>query len=301
MCSSVLGGAPEYTGPMDAGQRVAIAGIAVSGTLAVLKIVIGSMAGSTSVVADGFESASDVFASGIVWFGLWWASKPADREHPYGHGRVETLAGLVVGLGLVAAGIAISLGSLREIGAGHAPPKLFGVWPLLISLVVKSLLSSLKFYYGRQLRSSALIADAWNDAVDTLSATTALAALTLTLHDPSRFLAADHYGGFAVGIIVVFMGVHVARDTSMQLIDTMPGEEVLDPIRGVALSVPGVRGVEKLYARKTGLQYHVDLHIEVDPDMSVRASHDIAAAVRDRLRTDLKWVADVLVHVEPTP
>jgi cation diffusion facilitator family transporter len=286
---------------MEAGQRVAVTGIAVSGALAVLKIVVGSMAGSTSVVADGFESASDVFASGVVWFGLWWASKPADKDHPYGHGRVETLAGLVVGIGLVAAGVSIAYGSLREIGLDHAPPAQFGVWPLMISLVVKSLLSSLKFYYGRALRSAALTADAWNDAVDTLSATIALAALTLTLHNPTRFLAADHYGGFAVGLIVVFMGFHVARDASMQLIDTMPGEGMLNPIRGVALSVPGVRGVEKCFARKTGFQYHVDLHIEVDPEMTVRGSHDIATEVRVRLRKELSWVADVLVHVEPTP
>jgi len=279
---------------------MALTGMAVSGGLAVLKITVGLMAGSTSVVADGLESAGDVLASGTVWFGLWVAAKPADENHPYGHGRVETLSGLVVGLGLILAGIGICYHSLSRAGQAHTPPASYAVWALLVSILAKSLLSSFKFYYGKKLRSAALVADAWNDAVDIVSATAALSALALTLYDPSRFLLADHYGGFAVGLIVIFMGLHVARDTAMQLIDTMPGEEMLGPIRNVALGVAGVRGVEKCYARKTGFQYHVDLHVEVDPELTVRASHEIATEVRARLRKELNWVADVLVHIEPT-
>ncbi len=285
---------------MDAGPRVALIGMGVSGSLAALKIVVGMMAGSTAVVADGFESASDVFASGFVWLGLLLASKPADANHPYGHGRAETLSGFVVGLGLVAAGVVISVQSFRGIAENHAPPASYAVWPLLASLVAKSMLASLKFYYGRKLLSAALMADAWNDAVDTVSATAALGAVGLTLYDPSRFLQADHYGGFVVGMIVVFMGLHVTRDAALQLMDTMPDKELLDSIRREAVRVEGVRGVEKCYARKTGFGYHVDLHLEVDPEMTVQVSHEIASEVRARIRKHLKWVADVLVHVEPT-
>ena len=112
---------------------------------------------------------------------------------------------------------------------------------------------------------------------------------------------ADRYGGFIVGLIVIFAGVRVARETSMHLMDTMPSEALMNDIRTVASTVGGVRGVEKCFARKTGLRYHVDLHLEVDPEMTVRCSHEIAHQVRLRILERLDWVADVLVHVEPAP
>jgi len=108
-------------------------------------------------------------------------------------------------------------------------------------------------------------------------------------------------GAFAVGLIVVFTGIRVTRDTTLQLMDTMPDRESMAHVRNAALTVPGVRGVEKCYARKTGLQYHVDLHLEVDPEITVRQSHEIATQVRIVIRETLPWVADVLVHVEPAP
>jgi cation diffusion facilitator family transporter len=128
-----------------------------------------------------------------------------------------------------------------------------------------------------------------------------LSAVAFTLSDPVRFLNADRYGGIAVGLIVIFAGVLVVRETALQLIDTMPDPERMNEIRAVAAAVPGVRGVEKCFARKTGLRYHVDLHLEVDPEMTVRRSHEIAHKVQIRIKQKLDWVADVLVHVEPTP
>lgn len=286
---------------MQTGQRVALAGIVVSASLAVLKLVTGWLGHSTSVVADGFESAGDVFASGLVLLGLSVAAKPADQNHPYGHGRAETLTGLLVGMILAAAGAGISFHALQRVGELREPPAFYTIWPLIASIAVKSVLSGVKFHYGQQLRSAALIADGWNDSVDIVSGSAALVAVALTLYDPDRFLAADQYGGFAVGLIVIFTGIRVARDTGLQLMDTMPDEDLMDTIRREALSVSGVHGVEKCYARKTGLQYHVDLHLEVDPEISVRESHEIATRVRNHLRGKLNWVADVLVHVEPAP
>jgi len=283
------------------GRRVAATSMAVSGTLAAIKISVGLMAGSTSVVADGVESASDVLASGIVYIGLMVASRPADADHPYGHGRFETLAGLAVGMILAATGTAICLRSLERTGEMHTPPAGYAIWALLLSIVAKSVMSSFKFYYGRRIRSAALVADAWNDSVDVLSATVALAALSLTLYNPGRFLAADQYGGFAVGLFVILLGVRVIRDTSSELLDTMPDVAHLDSIRRVALSVPGVLDVEKCYARKTGFQYHVDIHLGVDPRMTVFDSHELATRVRFKIREHLDWIADVLVHVEPHP
>jgi cation diffusion facilitator family transporter len=286
---------------MQIGQRVALAGMIVSGSLATIKIAAGIMGHSTAVVADGLESAADVFASGIVLLGLTLAAKPPDWNHPYGHGRLETLTGLFVGFLLALAGVAISVNAMRQMGRSHPPPAAFVIWPLIGSAAVKSVLSGVKFHYGRKIRSAALVADAWNDGVDILSALAALVAVWFTLLGPREFLAADHWGAFAVGLIVVFTGIRVARDTALQLMDTMPDQETMSKIRNVALTVAGVRGVEKCYARKTGLQYHVDLHLEVDPDITVRQSHDIATNVRIAIKETLHWVADVLVHVEPAP
>ncbi len=271
----------------------------VSATLAAAKIVVGLMAGSTSVVADGFESAGDVLASGIVLFGLFVAAKPPDENHPYGHGRFETLAGLGIGMLLAATGVAICVRSLDRIGVQHAPPAAYAVWPLLASIVAKSVLSTFKFRYGRRLGSESLIADGWNDTVDILSGAAALIAVGFTIANLQRFLAADHYGGAAVGIIVIFLGVRVVRETSLHLTDTMPDAPQMRQIRVVAQTVPGALGVEKCFARKTGLKWHVDLHLEVDPNMTVRESHDIATQVRIRIKEELPWVADVMVHVEP--
>ena len=142
-------------------------------------------------------------------------------------------------------------------------------------------------------------ADATNDMLDVLSGSTALVALSLTLFDPRKFGAADHFGGAAVGAIVIFAGFRVVRETALQLIDTMPDDASMERIRQVGLSVPGAKGIEKCFARKTGLQWHVDLHLEVDPSLSVYESHEIATEVRIKIKETLKWVADVLVHVEP--
>ena len=157
----------------------------------------------------------------------------------------------------------------------------------------------LKRQFGRRIGSAALTADAWHDAVDTWSGSTALLALGLTLFDPQRFVWADHAGGAAVGLIVIFLGARVVRDSTLLLMDTMPDPQSMQQIRDAALGVPGALGIEKCFARKTGLKYHVDLHLEVDPGMTVYESHEIATRVRDRVREKLDWVADVLVHVEP--
>ena len=290
-----------HTDAVSVAKRVTLISVGVSAILAVSKIAVGLLAGSTSVVADGLESAGDVIASSFVFFGIAVAARPPDEDHPYGHGRYETLTGLLVGVVLFAGGLGISFRSLRNIGEVHAPPEAYAFIPLVVSLIAKAALSTAKFRVGHRIRSAAIVADAWNDFVDIISATVAMTALGLTRHDPSRFLAADHYGGFAVGLIVVFTGLRVAKDTTGRLSDQMPEPTLLKEIREVALSVPGVSGVEKCFARNTGLQYHVDLHLEVDPEMTVRHSHEVATAVRFAIRDNLEWVADVLVHVEPSP
>ena len=282
-----------------AGRRIAIASMLISAGLAAAKIAIGLHAGSTATVSDGIESAGDVLASGLVLLGLVIAAKPPDAEHPYGHGRLETLSALAVGMMLVTTGVFIAFESLHLARDSSQPPAAYAIWPLIVSIAIKAILSAYKRHYGRKIQSSGLIADAWNDTVDVLSGTTALLGLGLTLLSPDRFSAADHIGGSAIGLIVVFLGIRVVRDNVFQLMDTMPDPAAMDRIRFVGLSVPGVLGIEKCFARKTGLKWHVDLHLEVDPAMTVYDSHEIATQVKEKIRTEIDWVADVLVHVEP--
>jgi cation diffusion facilitator family transporter len=283
------------------GRRVAVAGIAASATLATMNVAVGLHARSTSVVATGLEFAGDVLASTIVLLGISVAARPADRDHPYGHGRVETLAAFVVGLLLMAGGAGISWHSLQAVAETHPPPSGEAITVLLIAIGVRAVMSVLKFRIGRRLGSASLVADAWNDTVDILAAGVALTAVALAIHDNERFRAADHYGGFAVGLIVIVTGMRVLRDATLELVDTMPADERIDSVRAVAAQVPGVAGVDKTFARKTGFQYHVDIHIEVDPRLTVAQSHEIAGRVRRVVRSELAWVADVLVHVEPAP
>jgi cation diffusion facilitator family transporter len=281
------------------GRRIAAAGIIASALLATMNVAIGLKTQSVSVAATGFEFAGDVLASSIVLLGLFMAARPADDNHPYGHGRSETLAALAVGMVLAGAGVVISWRSLQAVGAVHPPPARIATVALGIAIVVRAVMSTLKFRIGRRLRSASLVADAWNDSVDILAAAAALTAVVLARYNPERFLAADHYGGSVVGMIVVVTGVRVVRDASMDLMDTMPASASLQQVRVAALSVAGVRTVEQVRARKTGLQWHVDIHIEVDPLLTVRASHDIATAVRAQIISALPWVADALIHVEP--
>jgi len=284
---------------VDRGRRLAAAGVAVSAVLAVINVAAGLLSGSTSVTAVGVELAGDVLASSVVLVGLVLASRPPDANHPYGHGRLETVAGLIVGLILVGGGIGIGWRSLHGIDDMHAAPARMAVLALLLTIVVRAVMALLKFRTARAIGSRALASDAWNDTVDILSAVAALVAVTLARVAPDRFLAADHYGGFAVGLVVIVTGVRIVWDTTFDLADTMPDPRLLDQVRAVAMVVPGVLGVEKQFARKTGLQYHIDLHIEVDPSMTVRESHRIAHDVQSRLLRELGWVAGVLVHVEP--
>ncbi len=283
------------------GLRAALAGMAISAALAVAKILIGWRAGSQAVIADGLENAADVLYSLAVIIGLLVAARPPDADHPYGHGRFETLTGLLLGHVLSLLGIVIAWRSLALLSSPRPAPAAYALWPLAVSIVLKAFLSTYKMRTGRRIGSSALVADAWNDAVDILSGSAALLAVGLAVLFPLQCRYADPIGGVAVGVVIVLLGFRVVRQTALYLMDTMPEPGTMKSIRAAALTVAGALEVEKCFARKTGLRYHVDLHLEVDPDLTVRASHSIAEQVRNKVKAELPWVADVLVHVEPHP
>ncbi len=282
------------------GLQLALLSISVGLVLAVAKILVGLHAGSSAVLSDGLEAAGDALSSTFVYTGLRLASKPPDDEHPYGHGRYETLSALAVGAILLLGGAAILWHGITSFGT-KSGIAFYALYPLIASVVVKVALAILKFRLGTRIASTALQADAWHDLTDLASTSVALAAVLLTLYDPVRFGASDHIGGIIIGLLIIFLSIRLVGQTVDQLVDTMPERRKLEQIREVALSVEGALGIEKCFARRTGLKYHVDLHLEVAPEMTVRNSHDIATAVRIAIKETLPWVADVLVHVEPSP
>lgn len=282
------------------GRKVALASISAGVVLALAKILVGLKSGSTSVLSDGFEASGDVLSSIIVYTGLWLASKPPDAEHPYGHGRYETLAGLGVGALLLLAGAGILFHSFTLVDRQNSIPA-YALLPLIATIFLKFSMATWKLRVAKRIASTSLVADAWHDLSDLLSTSIAIIAVVLTLINPIRFALADRVGGILIGVLIVLLAVRVVRQTVDQLVDTMPEETKMSQIRVAALAVPGALGIEKCLARRTGLRYHVDLHLEVDPQMTVRKSHEIATGVRFAIKRNLPWVADVLVHVEPSP
>jgi cation diffusion facilitator family transporter len=205
-----------------------------------------------------------------------------------------------VGGVLLLAGAAIFWHGLTS-ASRHSYLPTYALYPLLLAVLLKSILAAMKFRTGRRISSMSLEVDAWHDMTDLLSTAIALLAVGVTLLDPRRFGNADQIGGVLIGLIVTALAVQVVHRTMDNLLDTMPAPEKLAEIRRSALRVPGALGIEKCFARQTGLRYHVDLHLEVDPALTVRASHEIAARVRNEIKESLSWVADVLIHVEPSP
>jgi cation diffusion facilitator family transporter len=280
-------------------QAIARISIAAGLFLAVTKLAAGWFGNSLSVLADGVESAGDVVASLILWIGIQIAGRPADENHPYGHGRFEILAGQAIGMFLGLSGSWLIWSAWNRIGGVHDTPNSLAIWTLVVSIAVKLLLAQWKKRHAVSLGSAALEADARNDWLDVVSGLTAMLCLGLTLWQPHAFRDADAYGGALVGCLVVILGLKVLRDSSYALLDTMPSEERLEEIRAVAAQVEGAWGIEKVLARKTGFQYHVDLHLEVNPNSTVYQAHQISGAVRRRIREEIPWVADVLIHIEP--
>jgi cation diffusion facilitator family transporter len=281
-----------------AGRRLALISMSTGLVLAAAKLIVGIKAHSASVVSDGLEASGDVVSSAFVFAGLWLASKPPDEEHPYGHGRYETLASLAVGGLLLLTGAAILWKGISSPPSGEDLHG-FAVYPLIAAIVVKVALSWAKFRIGRRIGSSGLQADAWHDLTDLLSTSVALVAVGLAISNPGRFRAADHVGAVAIGVLILVLSARVVQRTVDSLLDTMPESSKLNDIKRVAMGVAGTLGIEKCFARRTGLRYHVDLHLEVDPEMTVRQSHEIARQVKIAIKETLPWVADVLVHVEP--
>jgi cation diffusion facilitator family transporter len=281
------------------GARVALLGLVINVVLASVKIVAGVIGHAYVLIADGIESALDVGGSIVIWGGLTVAARPPDRTHPYGHGKAEPIAALVVAICVLAAAIGLAIESVREILTPHHGPAPFTLALLVVVIVIKEFLFRYVNRIGRDLESTAVQTDAWHHRSDALTSTAAFIGISLALIGGERWQSADDWAALFACAVIAANGVRLALPAFQEIMDTAPAGKIVGSILAVASSVPGVVEVEKCYARKMGLDYYVDLHVGVDGNISVQEGHEIAHRVKSAIQQSDSRIADVLVHIEP--
>jgi cation diffusion facilitator family transporter len=284
---------------LQRGLRATFAGMAVNLVLSGTKLAAGIVGHSHALVADAVESFADIFSSLIVWRGLIVAAAPPDEDHPYGHGKAEPIASAIVAAMLLGAALWIAITAFGEIMLPHRSPAPFTLIVLLVVVAVKESLYRFVSHEGKAVGSSAVQSDAWHHRSDAITSVAAGIGITVALVGGKGFEAADDVAAIAAAGVIAWNGWHLLRPALNELMDTAPGPEVIDQIRQVAATIPGVDSVEKCIVRKVGYQYFVDMHVEVDPQMTVLRSHEIAHDVKDKVREAIPAVSDVLVHIEP--
>lgn len=279
--------------------RVTFVGMVINTVLVAGKMAAGIAGHSHALVADAVESLADIFSSLIVWRGLIVAAEPADEDHPYGHGKAEPLAAAMVATLLLLAAVWISVTAVREIIRPHSTPAPFTLLVLLVVVLIKESLFRFVLREAASVESSAVRTDAWHHRSDAITSLAAGIGITVALvGGPGYEMADDVAALFAAGIIA-WNGWRLLRPAADELMDASPDPEFVENVRRVAGMVPGVVRIEKCMVRKMGYHYFVDMHVEVDPQMSVQRGHNIAHEVKNTVRGRLPAVYDVLVHIEP--
>jgi cation diffusion facilitator family transporter len=280
-------------------RSAAFAGLAVALVLGLAKLAGGLWGHSIALLSDAVHSLGDALTSAAVWGALLWAQRPADREHPYGHTRAEAVAGSNAALLLILSALVVGWEALRTLAAPAEVPELYTLVIAAVSILVNEGLYQYSSRIARRTGSRAVLAASWDKRLDALGSLAVFVGLTVNIWSGPAGHLADHLAALAVALIILWAGGRLFWESLHELMDRQAEPAMLHEVRREALAVPGVRGVEKLFVRKSGLEYFVDIHIEVDPEMPVREGHAIGHAVKDRLLTQLLTVKDVLVHLEP--
>jgi cation diffusion facilitator family transporter len=275
-------------------------GLGVNTLLAGAKLLAGIFGHSHALIADAVESLADIFSSLIVWRGLVVAAEPADEDHPYGHGKAEPLATAVVSVILLLAATWIASTAIGEIKNPHQSPAPFTLGVLAVVVLIKETLFRFVLRESVSVESLAVNADAWHHRSDAITSLAAAIGISIALIGGKGYEAADDVAAVVAAGVIAFNGWRLLRPALHELMDRSPSKDVVERIRRTAEAVPGVDGVEKCMARKMGHQYYVDMHVEVDPEMTVKQSHLIAHEVKDKVRHQIERVHDVLVHIEPS-
>jgi cation diffusion facilitator family transporter len=285
---------------LERGLRATLLGMVANVFLAGGKLLAGILGHSHALVADAVESLADVFSSIVVWRGLVVAAEPADEEHPYGHGKAEPIAAAIVSTMLLLAALGIAVSSVQAIISPHPDgPRAFTLIVLIAVIILKEGMFRYVAREADSVESSAMRADAWHHRSDAITSVAAAIGISIALIGGKGYESADDIAAIAAAGIIAFNGGRVLRPALNELMDAAPAREVIDGIRRTASGIAGVERVEKCIVRKSGHRYLVDMHVEVDPEMSVQCSHNIAHGVKDRVLEKFPAVRDVLVHIEP--
>jgi len=287
------------TSNLQTGARVALLGLVINIALAVTKIAAGLLGNAYVLIADGIESALDVGGSVIIWGALKFASKPPDATHPYGHGKAEPFAAIVVSVGVLAAALGLAISSVRELFLPRHAPAPFTLIVLVLAVVIKETLYRYVVRIGRNAESTAIQTDAWHHRTDALTSVAAFIGISVALIGGETWQSADDWAALFACALIAANGYRLLRPALYEILDTAPRGEIVDVVRDAARSVPGVIDLEKLFIRKMGLSFYVDLHVKVDGEISVREGHRIAHEVKRAIQESDRRIADVLVHVEP--
>jgi cation diffusion facilitator family transporter len=287
------------SGNLQSGARVALLGMVANVVLATAKIFAGAIGHSYVLIADGIESALDIGGSAIIWGGLKFAARPADETHPYGHGKAEPVAAIIVSLGVLAAALVIAARSVHEIFQPHHAPEPFTLVVLVVVVAIKELLFRIVNRLGRSANSTAIQTDAWHHRTDAFTSIAAFIGISIALLGGPRWQSADAWAALFACLLIGANGWRLFYPALREVLDTAPRGAIVEQVRATAAQVPGVREIDKCFVRKMGLEFYVDLHIGVNEDMSVRAGHEVAHEVKDAIRRAHPGIADVLVHIEP--
>ena len=288
---------------MDSATRRSIrwaqAGLLINALLVLVKLIAGIVGHANALVADAVESSADIFSSLIVWMGLSIAARPADEDHPYGHGKAEPLAAAVVSLMLLGAAVGISILAIREIRTPHHLPAPFTLFVAAGVIIVKEILYRRVSRVGKDVGSTAVTADAWHHRADAVSSLAAFIGISIALIGGRGWEAADDWAALVAAILVAVNGVRTLRPAISGLMDEAPDTTVKVRAMEAACSVDGVRRVENLKLRRSGLGFYVDLHVQADPVITLEDAHEIAAKVKYAILDAIPNAVNVLVHMEP--
>lgn len=281
------------------GIRSAQFGILANTALAVVKLIAGLLGNSYALVADAVESTADIFSSLIVWGGLRLSVRDPNELYPFGYGKAEPLAATVVALMLVAAGVGIAVEAVSEIRTPHHAPAPWTLAVLVVVMLAKTALSRRVGEVGVAIDSTAVRADAWHHLSDALTSAAAFVGISIALVGGPGWESADDWAALVASTIIVFNGARILRPALADLMDRMPGPEVVEAVRRVAAGVSGVMAIEKLAVRKSGMTYRVIIHVQADAALSLHDAHIVGGRVKSAIRAAMPKVQDVLVHMEP--
>lgn len=285
-------------------QRNTTIGFAASIALALVKLVAGTWGRSSALVADAVESLADTIGSVLVWQALRVAAKPPDKDHPYGYGKAEALAALAVGALLVVAALYIVAKAFHEIVTPHEAPAPWTLAVLVAVVFVKELLFRFVMRGADAFDSDAARADAWHHRSDAITSAAAFVGVTVAVWGPAAFnvpalVLADEAAAILASGIILITATRLMRPALRELLDAA-AHEMAERVAAAARRIEGVAAVEKVFVRKSGSGYHVDMHLHVDPDLSVRVAHALAGQVKATLRAEFANLTGVLIHVEPS-